>query len=333
MRLANDQVSLRKRITTAVLGHADLVGKLATSIPAVSHRLVNAKPESIVRTVVEKTSGVSSVRLLPPYAKERFSTWFKRRDRPEMVQKQGSVAVFPTCIVEYQQPSIGHDLVKEYERNNIECSLVEGARCCGAPYLHSGDVDAFTKVAAQQVKVLADAVRRGDDIVVPQPTCGYIIKKDYVVYVGGPDADLVAAHTFDASEYLINLHKAEGTELDTDFTGDIADSISYHVPCHIKAQNIGSCSQDLMKMTGAQITEIDQCSGIDGMWGFKAGNEELSIPIAQKLAAKITDAGNDLVVGDCHLANTAIVEQAGQIPQHPLQVVARAYGIAEEPTA
>jgi Fe-S oxidoreductase len=250
-----------------------------------------------------------------------------------MVQKQGSVAVFPTCIVEYQQPSIGHDLVKVYERNNIECSLVEGARCCGAPYLHSGDVDAFTKVAAQQVKVLADAVRRGDDIVVPQPTCGYIIKKDYVVYVGGPDADLVAAHTFDASEYLINLHKAEGTELDTDFTGDIADSISYHVPCHIKAQNIGSCSQDLMKMTGAQITEIDQCSGIDGMWGFKAGNEELSIPIAQKLAAKITDAGNDLVVGDCHLANTAIVEQAGQSPQHPLQVVARAYGIAEEPTA
>jgi Fe-S oxidoreductase len=333
MRLANDQVSLRKRITTAVLGHADLVGKLATSIPAVSHRLVNAKPESIVRIVVEKATGVSSVRLLPPYAKERFSTWFKKRVRPEMAQKQGSVAVFPTCIVEYQQPSIGHDLVKVYERNNIECSLVEGARCCGAPYLHSGDVDAFTKVAAQQVKVLADAVRRGDDIVVPQPTCGYIIKKDYVVYVGGPDADLVAAHTFDASEYLINLHKAEGTELDTDFTGDIADSISYHVPCHIKAQNIGSCSQDLMKMTGAQITEIDQCSGIDGMWGFKAGNEELSIPIAQKLAAKITDAGNDLVVGDCHLANTAIVEQAGQIPRHPLQVVARAYGIAEEPTA
>ena len=333
MRLANDQVPLRKRITTAVLGHADLVGKLATSIPAVSHRLVNAKPESIVRTVVEKTTGVSSVRLLPPYAKERFSTWFKKRVRPEMAQKQGSVAVFPTCIVEYQQPSIGHDLVKVYERNNIECSLVDGPGCCGAPYLHSGDVDAFTKVAAQQVKVLADAVRRGDDIVVPQPTCGYIIKKDYVVYVGGPDAELVAAHTFDTSEYLINLHKAEGTELATDFTGDIADSISYHVPCHIKAQNIGPCSQDLMKMTGAQITEIDQCSGIDGMWGFKAGNEELSIPIAQKLAAKITDAGNDLVVGDCHLANTAIVEQAGQIPQHPLQVVARAYGIAEEPTA
>jgi Fe-S oxidoreductase len=151
--------------------------------------------------------------------------------------------------------------------------------------------------------------------------------------VGGPDADLVAAHTFDTSEYLINLHNAEGTELDTDFTVDIADTISYHVPCHVKAQNIGPCSQDLMRLAGAQIAEIDQCSGVDGMWGFKAGNEGLSIPIAQKLAAKITDADNALVVGDCHLANTAMVEQSGQVPQHPLQVLARAYGIAEEPIA
>ena len=34
----------------------------------------------------------------------------------------------------------------------------------------------------------------GEDVtvVVPQPTCGYILKKDYVDYVGGPDAELVS---------------------------------------------------------------------------------------------------------------------------------------------
>ena len=38
------------------------------------------------------------------------------------------------------------------------------------------------------------------------------------------------------------------------------------------------------------------------------------------------------MAGDCHLANTAITEQTGRMPQHPLQVVARAYGIpAEQP--
>jgi Fe-S oxidoreductase len=332
MRLANDQGPLRKRITTQVMGHTDAAGKLATSVSTISNLVINAKPGSAVRKAVEKTTGVSSVRLLPPYAKQRFSTWFKKRAKPVLAKKQGSVAVFPTCLVEYQQPGVGHDLVKVYERNGVECSLVDGAGCCGAPYLHSGDMDGFTKVAAKQVKVLADAVREGKDIVVPQPTCGYILKKDYVDYVGGPDAELVAAHTFDSSEYLMNLHKAEGTELDTNFTGEIAETISYHIPCHLKAQNIGLRSRDLMKLTGAKIKLIDQCSGIDGMWGFKAGNEQFSVPVAKKLADKITAAESEVVAGDCHLANTAIVEQTGQAAQHPLQVVARAYGIPEEPT-
>ena len=331
MRMANDQVPLRKRITTEAMGHTDALGKLATTIPAITNVVLGAKPGSMVRKLVEKTAGVSSVRLLPPYAKQRFSTWFKKRSAPTLAKKQGSVAVFPTCLVEYQQPGIGQDLVKVFERNGVECSLVDGAGCCGAPYLHSGDMDGFIKVATKQVKALAAAIRGGKDIVVPQPTCGYILKKDYVDYVGGPDAELVAAHTYDSSEYLMNLHKAEGTELDTNFTGEIAESISYHIPCHLRAQNIGLRSRDIMKLTGAKITLIDQCSGIDGMWGLKAGNEEFSVPIAKKLANKLEAANNQIVAGDCHLANTAINEQTGIIAQHPLQVVARAYGIAEEP--
>lgn len=330
MRTSNGQVTLRKRTTTEVMAHTDALGKLATTIPTIANVVLGAKPGSLVRKIVEKTAGVSSVRLLPPFAKQRFSTWFKKRVAPELANKQGSVAVFPTCLVEYQQPGIGQDLVKVYERNGIECSLVSGAGCCGAPYLHSGDMDGFIRVAAKQVKVLAAAIRSGKDIVVPQPTCGYILKKDYVDYVGGPDAELVAAHTYDSSEYLMNLHNAEGTELDITFTGEIPESISYHIPCHLRAQNIGLRSRDIMNLTGANITVIDQCSGIDGMWGLTAGNEDFSVPIAKKLANKLKAANSQTVAGDCHLANTAIVEQTGIVPQHPLQVVARAYGIAEE---
>ena len=332
MRMASGQVTLRKRATNEVMGHTDALGKLATTIPTITNVVLGAKPGSLVRKIVEKTAGVSSVRLLPPFAKQRFSTWFKNRAIPVLAKKQGSVAVFPTCLVEYQQPAIGQDLVKVFERNGVECSLVDGAGCCGAPYLHSGDMDGFIKVAAKQVKALAAAIRSGKDIVVPQPTCGYILKKDYVDYVGGPDAELVAAHTYDSSEYLMNLHNAEGTELDVKFTGEIPESISYHIPCHLRAQNIGLRSRDIMKLTGTKITLIDQCSGIDGMWGLKAGNEEFSVPIAKKLADKLEAANNQIVAGDCHLANTAIIEQTGIVAQHPLQVVARAYGIAEEPT-
>ena len=61
--------------------------------------------------VMLATAGVSSVRLLPPYAKQRFSTWFKRRAKIRLEKRQARVTVFPTCLVEYQAPEIGHDLV------------------------------------------------------------------------------------------------------------------------------------------------------------------------------------------------------------------------------
>jgi glycerol-3-phosphate dehydrogenase subunit C len=220
--------------------------------------------------------------------------------------------------------------VKVYERNGVECGITDRVGCCGAPWLHNGDLDGFTKMAVKNVKALAAVAKTGLDIVVPQPTCSYVLRKDYPDYVGGPDAEIVAAHTYDACEYLIRLHRGEGTALDTDFRGDVPPEIAYHTACHLRAQNIGLKGRDLMKLTGARIKLVQQCSGIDGMWGLRAENDELSIPIAQKLAAELERAGGDVVAGDCHLANTAITEQTGRVPQHPLQIVARAYGLPPE---
>ena len=330
MRRENGQVSLRNKLTTAVIGRTDAIGKVAISMGVVTGMVMGAKPGSLIRKVVEKTAGISSVRLLSPFARVRFSTWFQNRPKTTMLNRQAKVAVFPTCLVEYQDPGIGKDLIKVYERNGIECSLAGEVACCGAPFLHSGDVDTFTKVAKKNVKMLADEVRAGNEIVVPQPTCGYVLKKDYVDYVGGADATLVAENTYDAAEYLMRLHKTDGKSLDLNFTGEIPETITYHTPCHLRAQNIGLKSRDLMKLTGAKIKLVQQCSGIDGMWGLRAENAHLSIPIAEKLGRMINDAQGDVVVGDCHLANTAINEQTGNQVFHPLQVVARAYGIQPE---
>jgi len=65
---------------------------------------------------------------------------------------------------------------------------------------------------------------------------------------------------------------------------------------------------------------------------LRAENAELSVPIAQKLGEMIRDADSEVVAGDCHLANTAITEQTGETPLHPLQVIAKAYGIKPEQT-
>ena len=319
----------RRTLADQVLGRTDLLGKVNTKLAP----LVNAatgSPGTVVRKVMEKTVGLAAERLLPPYARQRFSTWWRKRDAPAVADPQATVAVFPTCFVEYNFPAIGQDLVKVYEHNRIACHLPEGVGCCGAPWLHGGDFPAFIAQAKKNLPLLAQTIRQGNDVVVPQPTCGYVLKRDYLDYVGGPDAELLAAHTFDACEYLMKVHRGEDTELDTTFPGEVPEGVTYHVPCHLQAQNIGLKSRDLMKLTGTRITLVNKCSGIDGTWGLRADNYELARKVAQPMAEEIRRADNAVIAGDCSLADGAIEQETGVRPVHPLQMVARAYGIAPE---
>ncbi len=331
----NNKQPLKTKLTNKALASTDLLGKLSTVGSPVVNKAI-ATPGSKVRKLMESTVGISAERVLPPYAKTRFSTWFKKRTPSLGREKQGTVALFPTCLVEYQSASIGQDAVKVYERNGIECTLPEGQVCCGAPALHQGDLPTFEKNAKKNVKLLAAAIRaaagRGEklDVVVAQPTCGYVLKYDYPSYIADPDAELVAEHTKDIAEYLIAVHKAEGTELDTDFTGPVPETTTYHAPCHLRAQNVGLKSRDLMKLTGTKLKIVAECSGIDGTWGLRAENFEMARGVAKKMAKAIEKADGDVIAGDCTLANGGIVLETGKAPVHPMSLVARAYGIPPE---
>lgn len=327
--------TLRGRLSTQFLARTDLLGKVGSLTAPVTNALTG-KPGSVARKMLDRTAGIASERVLPPYARTRFTTWFKRRaargggklGRPE----QAKAAIFPTCMVEYQNPDVGKDLVAVYEHNGVDCELAGGPGgigCCGAPWLHSGEFGPFRKQAARNVAALADVVRGGRDVVVPQPTCSYVLKRDYPEYLGTDDARLVAEHTYDAAEYLWRLHKGEGTGIDTEFDGDVPETTAYHAPCHLQAQNIGLRSRDLIKLTGTKVTVVQKCSGIDGTWGLRSENYELARKVAQPMREAIERAKPDAVVGDCHLANGAIVQETGWKPLHPMQFIARAYGLLD----
>ncbi len=334
---------VRERVTDQVLARTDLLGRVSTAAAPLVNALTGT-PGSLARRLMEKTAGMASERLLPPYARTRFSSWFRRRGatggpRAYVTRAaQGEVSVFPTCFIEYMDPAIGQDLVKVYERNGVSCSMPAGVRCCGAPWLHQGNVKQFTKAATANVAALADEVRSGRDVIVAQPTCAYVVKKDYPLYLAGTplaaDAALVAGHTADPAEYLMALHKGEGTSLDTEFpgreSGAVPDQVTYHVACHLQAQHIGLKSRDLLKVAGVKATLVQRCSGIDGTWGYRAENYELARRVAQPMASEIVAAGNEVVCGDCHLANGAIEQETGARPVHPMQLLARAYGIPPE---
>ncbi len=172
---------------------------------------------------------------------------------------------------------------------------------------------------------LAQSVRAGQDVVVPQPTCAYVLKKEYPDFLGTDDARLVAEHTFDSSEYLMARHREE--PLDRDFRGRTYETITWHAACHYRAQQIGPKSKQLMELTGAKVNIVERCSAIDGTWGLRAENLEMAHRVAKPLMDRVRESTDDLVVGDCHLANTAIAEATDKVPSHPMEVLAQAYGL------
>jgi Fe-S oxidoreductase len=308
-----------------LLARTDLQGKIATAVAPVANALAKIAP---ARTLMERATGISKVRLLPAYARERFSTWFRRRARLTTGAPRGEVALFPTCLVEYQAPEIGRAVVGVYERNGIACSLPGGQVCCGMPWLDAGDTTKFVDQARHNVEALLTVVQSGRDVIVPQPTCAYVLRHEYPDFLGTAAARDVAARTFDASEYLMARHKE--TPLDTDFSaGTTYTSIVWQSACHSRAQQIGPKSRDLMALTGAKVQVVERCSAIDGTWGLRAENVEMARRIAKPLMEAIARSDAELVAGDCHLSNGAIHEDTGRRPLHPVQVLARAYGIED----
>jgi glycerol-3-phosphate dehydrogenase subunit C len=308
-----------------LLARTDLQGKVATSLAPVVNASTRVAP---ARLLMEKVTGIARDRLLPTFTKVRFSKWFRSRDTDRKDRSRGKVALFPSCLVEYQQPAIGRAMVRVLEHNGFGCELPEGQVCCGMPWLDAGDTEKFRQHAQKNVDALLPAVEAGMKVVVPQPTCAYTMKDEVPAFLGTDAARKVAENTFEVSEFLLNEHRTE--KLDTNFAGRTYEKITWHAACHYRAQQIGPKSSQLMQLTGARVQMVERCAAIDGTWGLRAENVELAKRVAKPLMERVRDSDAELIAGDCQLANVAIEEDAGKRPVHPMQVMARAYGIEDD---
>jgi Fe-S oxidoreductase len=100
-----------------------------------------------------------------------------------------------------------------------------------------------------------------------------------------------------------------------------------NAPCHLKAQNIGYRSRDLLKLTGAKVQLVDRCSAVDGTWGMTAEYHDLSLKWAGKLLRGMEKAQADVYASDCPLAALRILEGTGTKALHPVIVLRDAYGL------
>ena len=309
-----DGVRFRER----VLGDPDRLGRSSTGRFAAFANWANRQP--VFRRAMEKLLGVHRKRQLPSFARTTFSRWFDRRAK----KQNPTVALFATCSVDYNYPQVGVAAVQVLEHNgkSIERPNVV---CCGLPALDGGDLDTAIRRVEQNVKTLLPLVRAGKPVVVLAPSCGLTMKQEWPHLVPTEECKEVAAATMDIGEYLLK-EKAAG-RLDTNFSAP-QGSIAYHVPCHLRAQNIGQPFRALLgNVPGTTIEPIEQCSAFDGTWGMKTEFYETSRRCAGKLCGAIKSANAGRVISDCMLAGLNVAEEMGTAPSHPIEVLRDAYGL------
>jgi glycerol-3-phosphate dehydrogenase subunit C len=310
-----------------LLVRTDVIGTIGSMTAPLMNWLMRNR---IIRRLRELMLGIHRDRQVIRFTGETFARWFmKRNTAAHGTPPVKKVALFSSCLVNYQATDIGKATVQVLEKNNVEVVVPE-QRCCGMPSFDVGDIDAIQRAIKANVASLHPWVARGYDVVVPTASCSLMLKREYPELQPDEQTRQVAERTFDICEYLMKMKK--DSQLATDFVRN-PGRIAYQIPCHLRDQNIGFKSKELMECAGAQVEVIEKCSGHDGAWSAKKEFFPLSMRIAAKAVRVIQQVPVDLVATDCPLAGLQL-DQAGASAHvggkpacHPIQIVRDAYGL------
>jgi glycerol-3-phosphate dehydrogenase subunit C len=314
-----------------LLSSTDLVGKLA-SIPVVTQAVNAVNKNPAARKLMDNMLGIHAERKLPEYDSRKFRANARvnaGHDIRAGARTPGKVAIYATCYVNYNEPGIGHDLLKILDHNEIPTRLVEKEACCGMPKLELGDLGAVKELMEKNIPPLAQFAREGYAILAAVPSCTLMYKQELpLMFPADENVQAVAKAMFDPFEYL-TLRNRDGL-LKTHFKQPLG-KVSYHIPCHLRVQNLGQKTREMLQsIPGTQVTVVERCSGHDGTWGVKSEYFANSMKIGKPVFRQMAVPAPDYISSDCAIAARHIEQGMGETKaqkQHPLTLMRIAYGL------
>ncbi len=332
-------IGLRDR----VLASTDAVGRIA-GIPVIVEAVNALNRSPAARVLLEKTLGVDRTAPVPTYFARTARKRLPSAPRADAAvtptpETRGRVALFATCYGNRNDPELVEDLAAVLEHNGIPVHLAPRERCCGMPRLEHGDLEGVARLKEENIPVLKGLVDAGCDIIAPVPSCVLMFKQELpLMFPEDADVQAVRARIFDPFEYLMLRHRAG--LLRTDFKRSLG-KVSYHVPCHLRVQNIGLKTRDVLRLVpDTTVDVIERCSGHNGTYGVKHKFRSASVKIGTPVSQRIERAAPDHYGSDCPMAGEqlkslidggaregAAAALAGREPEHPLRLLRAAYGI------
>jgi glycerol-3-phosphate dehydrogenase subunit C len=278
-----------------------------------------------MRKLMDSQLGVHPDAWMPELATQRFR-WgaamqpLVHRWSPTASARRARWRSSRPAIVNYNEPGIGHDLLKVLDHNEIPYVIVDKEKCCGMPKLELGDLEAVERHKEANIPVLARYAKEGYAIVTAVPSCTLMFKQELpLMFPDCADTQLVKEAMFDPFEYLVARHK-DGL-LKTDFKTALG-KVSYHIPCHGRVQNIGKKTEEMLKLIGTKVevklNTVERCSGHAGTYGVKTPTHPISMKIGKPVFKAMAKDEPDYIGSDCPMAGHHIAQGMAQAG-HPGQ--------------
>ena len=319
------EVSPRLRLRNNLIARTELLGNLAQPIAPLSNAVM---ANSLARKTAEVTLGIAAKAYFPPFASQRFSKWWRKRETSSDSIAKEKVAFFHGCSTEYYEPRVGRAAIYVLEALGYEV-IVPPQNCCGLPLLSNGEFEAARNYHQRNVNSLVELARQGIAIVGTSTSCTLTLKEEAPELLDMHDEDtrLVAEHTYDFNEFL--LTKARFFEMPFK---SLPLTLPYHQPCQYKGHRLGNPAVEVLSL----IPELSilqshaTCCGIAGTYGYKKEKYEISRRVGEPLFEFVKSVGAPLAVCDSETCRWQITHGTGLPAIHPVELIAASLGLEPE---
>jgi glycerol-3-phosphate dehydrogenase subunit C len=301
----------------------------------------SAKGNRLTRPLMEAVAGIDRTAELPKFHTKTFVSAAK--SDPVTVNAAApafgkrKAALYATCFVNYNKPATGMAARAVLNHIGVE-TRVAYPGCCGMPFLEQAELERVAANAAKVSKELVKLIDEGHDIVALTASCGLMLKFEWPLIVpDNADVRRVAEATFDIDEYVVDVAKKNGLP---EGMQPLPEGVTVHLACHARAQNMGPKAAEMLRMIpDTPVDVIERCSGHGGTFGVVKPTHDLAVKVGRPVFRAAEKQARGHIVSDCPLAAQHIVQQVGEMaerdgqqvkarePEHPIQILARAYGL------
>ena len=336
LMLRHRAVEHRKGQTSFVdsqLAEMDRNGRLGSMAAGLAN-WATREGNGLTRPVIEKVTGIDRRAHLPPFLEVPLvnqAAGVVPPPNPDGPAFGKRAVVYAGCHDNFNDDTPGLALIKVLAHNGVQVRI-EHPDCCGMPKFENGDLPAVASAAQRISAFFAPLVEQGWDIVPLTTSCALMLKFEWpLIEPDNAAVKQLSEHTFDVSEYVVALAKANGLAP----IAPMAKSIAVHFACHARAQNMGPKAMEMLRLIPeAKPALTERCSGHGGKWGIFKQNFDRAAKVGRPAARNLTKDQPDLIVSECPLAGPhlkqVIASTGSEAPArigHPIEVLAQAYGL------